>query len=195
MRTEDHKCLGYYLLEQANEMMLNVKCKKAMVFGSIEPDLNFFTYLRGSVRKQTFKGHNYENTREYIQKLIQRIESDQCSDKKRYYHIGRLLHYTADAFTYPHNTKFTGSISDHCNYEKKLHVYMNSMLINHTFVRGEVTSEITLGKQIEKLHDKYLTETHHYVTDCNYIMKAVSLVFQYFTESEECQVALQEKIA
>ena len=44
----------------------------------------------------------------------------------RNYLLGKLIHYIADAFTFPHNNVFKGNLVQHCKYENKLHqAYLN----------------------------------------------------------------------
>lgn len=42
------------------------------------------------------------------------------------YLLGKLIHYIADAFTFPHNNVFKRNLVQHCKYENKLHqAYLN----------------------------------------------------------------------
>ncbi|MGN1318529.1 MAG: zinc dependent phospholipase C family protein, partial [Lachnospirales bacterium] len=121
MRTVDHLFLGKYLAYRYLDTDYMI-CKKAFVFGNILPDINFFTYFRGCLKKGEIKGHNFENIENVIKKLIKKIEN---KNKKYtvldFLRLGKLMHYMADAFTYPHNTEFKGDLTAHVDYEEKLH--------------------------------------------------------------------------
>lgn len=109
MIKKDHKDLSRYLMEHM-DYPIEYRLKKVVVLGSVEPDYNPATYLRGSIKRQRFRGHNYENTRECIFKLVQKIQNKKMSERKKCYLLGKVLHYIADAFTFPHNSEFSGSI-------------------------------------------------------------------------------------
>lgn len=192
MMTKDHEAVGEFLLSQM-DYPVSKKIKTAFLLGNVEPDFNPITYLRGSIRNQAFRGHNYDNVHDCISMLISRIEKEKMSDVRRFYLLGKLTHYIADSFTFPHNRQFTGSISDHCKYESELHTYMHEMLNYDQIICSQIDPEKNLMEQIEVLHDKYITDQKGFVTDCSYILSAVTLVFGYFTEMSE--LYLKESIA
>ena len=87
-------------------------CQKfVFLFGSIEPDINFFTYI---------KGHGDERVSNYILRIID------CLRKKRrwslldFYKAGRAAHYIVDSFSFPHTKKFLGSIREHIAWESEI---------------------------------------------------------------------------
>lgn len=73
MRTVDHKALSEYVLKKMGTGM-PVHMRLAFVFGSVEPDLNVCTYLRGSVKHEPLRGHNYGSMQEYMYKLADRLD-------------------------------------------------------------------------------------------------------------------------
>jgi len=180
MQTRDHEELSRYLMEKFDYPVIKI-LRQAFILGSIEPDYNPITYLRGTIKKQRFRGHNFENAHDYIETLIDKIEAENISEIKRCYLLGKLIHYVADAFTFPHNKAFTGSLAEHCLYEKGLHGYMVNKLKNTLIVSVRIAPAKRLIEQIDEIHRQYLKERQSYVTDCRYILNAVTLVFDYFS--------------
>lgn len=119
MRGKSHRCLGQYL---AGHYMTGVSksCIKAFQIGCIEPDRNPVTYLKGSIRCQWLRGHNYRNARRFMRQISWRLEKKKKLNLYDYYTLGKLIHYTTDAFTYAHNDTFPTQLSDHKAYEDAL---------------------------------------------------------------------------
>ena len=42
--------------------------------------------------------------------------------------LGQIFHYIADYFTFPHNSNYSGSLKDHCIYEKYLKFRLRSYI-------------------------------------------------------------------
>lgn len=95
-------------------------CIAAFEIGCIEPDRNPVTYLKGSVRCQWLRGHNYRNARRFMRRISWRLERKDKFNVYDYYTLGKLIHYTADAFTYAHNVEFPTQLSEHKEYEDAL---------------------------------------------------------------------------
>lgn len=119
MRGQSHRCLGRYL---ARHYMAGVPdiCIRAFQLGCIEPDRNPATYLKGSFRHQWLRGHNYRNARRFMKRISRRLENKKHLNLFDYYTLGKLIHYTTDAFTYAHNEDFPTQLSDHMEYEAAL---------------------------------------------------------------------------
>lgn len=119
MRAETHRALGKLLVAQ---FMPHHPKRYIRVFmlGCIQPDKNPTTYLKGSLRSQWLRGHNYYNARRFMDRICSRL----CKKELKladYYALGKLIHYSADAFTYAHNVAFCGTLADHRQYEQRLH--------------------------------------------------------------------------
>lgn len=119
MRGKSHQQLGRYL---ADRYMTNLPRRyvRAFLFGCIEPDRNPATYFKGSIRQQWLRGHNWGNAQRYMQRISQRLERKNRLNLLDYYAMGKLIHYTADAFTFAHNAEFGSSLLDHREYEVAL---------------------------------------------------------------------------
>ena len=119
MRGKSHRCLGRYL---AKHYMTGASKASIAAFqiGCIEPDRNPITYLKGSLRFQWLRGHNYRNARRFMRRISWRLEHQ---DKLSLYDdstLGKLIHYTTDAFTYAHNSHFPTQLNEHKEYEDAL---------------------------------------------------------------------------
>ena len=90
--------------------------RRLFLFGCVEPDINPFTYMRGSVRHRFLQGHNAENARKHFQKLLERLSRSGVHSPWQWFALGTLIHYAADSFTFPHNSRFPGSLADHVAY-------------------------------------------------------------------------------
>ena len=88
---------------------------------------------------------------------------------------GRWTHYLADYFTFPHNCVFTGSIREHCIYEKKLKFALRSYIrsgeinVNSTVVRRFTTPQ-QLCDYVIQIHQQYLKCNKTVESDCRYIV-------------------------
>jgi len=119
VRGKSHHCLGRYL---ANHYMNTVPKRfvTAFLIGCTEPDRNPATYLKGSIRCQWLRGHNYHNARRFMRRISVRLETKETWNLWDYYTLGKLIHYTADAFTSAHNDRFPKELADHREYENQL---------------------------------------------------------------------------
>lgn len=184
MKTKDHKIMAKHLLNCADIYIVK-SLKAAFILGNIEPDRNPFTYLRGSIKNQMLRGHNFDNSYESIVKLVRRIQLHGCTRMRDFYLLGKLTHYVADAFTFPHNKEFTGGLLEHCNYESTLHLYVMKFLEDENVkVKVNITSDVLIQK-ICLMHQKYLQEEKGFSLDCSYIMQTVCMVMEYFVGEEK----------
>ena len=177
MRGKSHRCLGQYLVEK---YMPNApkRCIRAFLIGCIEPDRNPVTYLKGSIRCQWLRGHNYENARRYMRRLSQRLERKERLFLIDYYALGKLIHYTADAFTLAHNDRFPTAIRLHRSYEAQLHhlfdVYL-SLAPLLCRLPGRPMAEIVF-----QAHSRYETDIPGPDTDLRYTLDTCSALLCRF---------------
>ena len=118
-KAKSHRRLGEYLaayyLPDAPRRYI-----QAFLLGCTEPDKNPSTYLKGSIRSQWMRGHNWGNAQRYMTRIANRLEKRNKLLLADYYTMGKLIHYTTDAFTSAHNEEFGASLSDHRSYEADL---------------------------------------------------------------------------
>jgi hypothetical protein len=167
LQTVDHLLLAKQLVK--NNSIFKVKIyRRAFIFGCIEPDINFFTYFRGSIHYQLLRGHNIPNTTNYLEHQIKKFESKKLKTIFDYFNFGVLVHYLADSFTFPHNDSFKGSLSDHALYEEHLH-YTFLKYINYKYYFFHYRDSLTF---INNYHKKYLDKKPSYKSDCLHIIKS-----------------------
>lgn len=119
MTSKSHYYFGLYLL--STELYCAASTERtAFLCGCVEPDFNPGTYLKGTLHGQKLRGHNFQNMMPYIHRLFEKIQCAEPSGILYFYRFGKLTHYLTDAFTYPHNSVFCGSLKDHRRYEAEL---------------------------------------------------------------------------
>lgn len=185
MRTADHLFLGKYL---ANSFFSDkpTACQKAFILGNVYPDINFFTYFRGAINSKELKGHNYENAKECIKHIEEKLEGREYFGVSDYFMLGILVHYTADSFTFPHNKCFGGTLKMHVEYEDKLHFKflekLNDMKENdiQIYPQGE-----SFYDKIISLHSNYLLNIGDMENDLTYIFKAARIAVYKISRAYE----------
>ena len=173
MRGNSHRCLGTYL---ADHYMPQIQPWKRRLFliGCVQPDKNPATYLKGSRRSQWLRGHNYLNALPYIAKLARRLESRRRLRLVDYYSLGKLIHYTTDAFTSAHNQTFPKSLRVHREYEARLQEYFLSFLARKP--QPPAKTQGSVMQRIRSFHRDYALLPSHVGTDTRYAFTVCCLV-------------------
>ena len=78
-----------------------------------------------------------------------------------------MLHYAADAFTWPHNSFWPGTLLGHVRYEKALHPVFAA------FLRTEPAASAACFDEAS-LHEAYANAEHSMETECRFIFAACS---------------------
>jgi len=189
MKTEDHLLLADRLLAQTKNDYSGTFAA-GLRTGSVLPDCNPFTYLRGIGGGQGVHGHNAEVTRTCICRLLERL---QCSRERDFLfglRLGTALHYIADAFTYPHHAYYTGTLAEHVAYEASLHRIFAEYVGSGTVPSRINTAE--LPTYFEKMLAVYEKKRKNALDDCRYINRMCSLAFQALTAQPEKEVIIRE---
>lgn len=170
MRGKSHRCLGEYL---AKHYLQGVPKSyiKAFQLGCIEPDRNPVTYLKGSLRCQWLRGHNYRNARRFMRQISWRLEKKVDLNLYDFYTLGKLIHYTADAFTYAHNDTFTTKLGDHREYEVQLQEHFLRYMQEDPQVDTKVARSImeaiySYHREYEELEADIRTDSKFALTAC-----------------------------
>lgn len=166
MKTEDHLFLGRYLSRE----FLNSKpvlYRNMFIIGGVLPDINLFSYFRGIITTGKFKGHNYENAEKYIRRSSQKLYERCKYNLLDWLRLGKIIHYTADAFTFVHNNNFKGDLKEHIEYEKRLHLiflkYFKEVQNVPQVYRTYNTS--APFEYISELHRKYTEKDGEFIND------------------------------
>ena len=174
MQKRSHKLLASALLRSRQGFGAR-RFELAFLFGSFQPDCNPLTYLKGSLHGRKFQGHCYPNSRRYVDTCIRRLQGRKRWTMWQYYTLGKLTHYLADAFTYPHNDGFPHGALDHHRYETDLRLYLAGYLPQRRLEQGEPCRD--LPEELEALHRRYLAGGEAGVRqDVRYILEATSLL-------------------
>lgn len=173
MRGKSHRMLGKYLAEHYMQDIPE-KYQKAFLFGCIEPDRNPATYLKGSIHYQWLRGHNYRNAQQFMRHIAWRLEKKQKLNLFDYYTLGKLIHYTTDAFTYAHNDMFTTNLGDHREYEAALQNHFLNYIQSDPKVAHE--NACSIMDAIYRYHKEYCTLPANIHTDAKYALRACCCV-------------------
>lgn len=173
MRGQSHLCLGRYLAGRYMRHIPQV-CVRAFLLGCIEPDRNPATYLKGSLRHQWLRGHNYRNARRFMSRISRRLESKARLNLYDFYTLGKLIHYTADAFTSAHNADFPCQLRNHMEYESTLQEHFLSYMAEDPQVDVIVAKSIM--DAICRYHLDYEQEVSSIHTDSRFALTACCCV-------------------
>lgn len=173
MRGKSHRCLGQYLVQR---YMSDTPSKyiHAFLIGCVEPDRNPATYLKGSLRCQWLRGHNYRNARRFMRHISCRLEQKERLNLIDYYTLGKLIHYTTDAFTFAHNETFPTNLNDHREYEAELQEHFLNYLQEDPEVNPKVAKSIM--DAISAYHREYMDQCAGIHTDAKFALTACCCV-------------------
>lgn len=170
MRKKSHISLAKYMVESLNDEELK-KHKLAFYLGSILPDIKpSFIYKRHEING------TFSDISRHIARLSEGQKVMQKKSRKYYMDLGQISHYLADYFTFPHNEVYTGSLKEHCSYEKQLkddlRAYIHSgerKSFSNTAVN--FNSAEALCNFIQRTHEDYLTRKHDVEDDIRHIVE------------------------
>lgn len=174
MQKRSHTLLASALL-RGEEGFDARRYELAFLFGSFQPDCNPLSYLKGSLRASRLQGHNYSNSQRYINAHIEKLQRCSRWTVWQYYTLGKLTHYLADAFTYPHNACFPDGLLDHHRYETELRQYLAAYLARRAVRRRAACEDLAVF--IERLHRHYTVSGRSDMRrDTRYILLATGLL-------------------
>lgn len=184
MKSCSHYSLGHYL----NKTYLQrypVLYQRAFSIGCIQPDKNPTTYFKGSIRWQWLRGHNWNNAKRYIRRSANRLQGKIYLKMWDFYCLGKLIHYTADAFTYTHNAHYSKSLSAHRDYESILHRKLEMYLKERSDGIAIICDpNKPVGDYISKNHKQYIHRHPCMDNDMEYSVRMCSQVLQLILHSK-----------
>lgn len=175
MQKRSHKLLASTLLQREHGFQAK-RYELAFLFGSFQPDCNPLTYLKGSYRAYKLRGHNFSNSQHYINRHIKKLQNRSRWNMWQYYTLGKLTHYLADAFTYPHNENYSDSLMAHRQYEADLRQYLAEHLSTRSPRRIQLQQDLTAA--IDELHRQYMGTMACMQRDVHFILKATSMLME-----------------
>jgi hypothetical protein len=192
MEMKSHVLLAKYLQKQIPDFDSTIY-QKVFIFGCIEPDLNMLSYLKGTLKCQKFRGHNYNSSSNCTTHVLEKLQGKRHWSLWEYYRLGKLMHYLSDAFTYPHNDNFTGTLGEHRVYEARLHSCFAAYLKQ---CGKENTKDYPedVGEYIGEFHRQYMRTSGDVNNDAKFITQVTSQVTRALVHSltpvchEKCEV-------
>lgn len=195
MRKKSHISLAWYLMNSEG-MELIGSHKGSFYIGSILPDCvpSFF------VRKHTFED-SFDILKKELGKLVSHFDVRKGADCYFCRHLGVIVHYIADYFTFPHNVNYPGKLKDHCVYEEELKHAIRSYVHSPEAVRkrlGETVYEPgAILNFVQRMHEIYTRMQSAVSRDCEYIVglchtvvDAILLLFEEQTKEMHLSVSI-----
>lgn len=193
MRKKSHISVAKYIVNSSGMEEL-LQHKRAFYIGSVLPDctISFFT-----------RKHCMEETFFILEKEIRKIteEYDFSRGMNPYFcrHLGVIIHYVADYFTFPHNTFYAGTIKAHCKYEKQLKFVIREYIRRENVQRcrtDNVHSVEDICLFIKKMHQEYakvqntLENDCEYITMlCHYVVDAILNILEEKSQQKQAEIA------
>ena len=119
-------------------------------------------------------GHNFTNSRAYINQTIRALRRREEWSTWQYYTLGKLTHYLADAFTFPHNETYTDTLAAHHRYETALREELAARLRARTLPGARRCEDLIAA--IDTLHRQYLAAASDRGRDIAYILEVTELL-------------------
>ncbi len=157
--------------------------QNAFVFGCIEPDWNPMTYLKGSRRHERLRGHNFFNAQRYMRRLANRLERREHWGLVSFYELGKLTHYIVDSFTHPHAGAFSGSLSEHLEYEDALQRYFLGCLERGERPCLDLEQNAPVFEMVLRAHEAYGQLPARKETDTLYALAVAAKAVERLYES------------
>ena len=179
MRGKSHRTLGLLLTENYFNS-LPQSYRRAFLLGCTQPDKNPATYLKGSIHCQWLRGHNYDNARSFLRRIILRLETKERLGLWDYYTAGKLIHYTVDAFTYAHNSIFPGDLPEHRAYEADLQIRFLRFL--EEMPPLPTASGPRIAELMRTQHSQYLKLCGKPETDCHFAFQVCCQIARQLAE-------------
>ena len=186
MNKSSHILMGRFLYQYA-ERHYKIRLEpRSYILGNILPD-----YSPSFLIRPHFLKNNAAHVQNIIRLLLSRHPSA-YNDKKYSRLLGVLCHFYADFFCHVHREDFTGSLSEHFAYEKKLNRYfmenLNRFGSLHFITQPvPVTRAEDIYRRFETLHSGYLLSHSSFGNDLMYAMIAcidlIVMITGYTAES------------
>ena len=109
-------------------------------------------------------------TEKFMHRISLRLEKRSQLNPLDCYTFGKLIHYTADAFTYVHNDTFAGGFSCHRAYEKNLQKCFLSYLSRNP--KPEVCPSLSIMETIRQYHREYCSRPQSIWNDSTFALQA-----------------------
>ena len=178
MRNKSHALMGRILLREYLPGLPKASAK-AFLLGCTQPDKNPTTYIKGSLRSHWLRGHNYSNASRFMMRLALRLDGKSHYSPWNCYCLGKLIHYTMDAFTFAHDERFPQDLKAHRQYEARLQNYFLAQVRRRPIPsRRFQNPPVAL---IHSMHAAYSQLPGSVETDTDYAFRTCCLLTQRLT--------------
>ena len=177
MQLNSHLRLGKML---AKEYKLTGAERAAFLLGNVEPDLVFTSHL--CRQQEHLEGHSFPAASQKLMRICWQLQ-DGCMSTADYYKLGKLCHYAADCFTWPHNAGYPGNLSAHVSYEQRL-----DKALQGAIPAVELESGLSLPEMFFAAHNQYMAQEPSIARDLRYICTVTEMLVEGFAGQEESVV-------
>lgn len=178
MRNQSHALMGRILLREYLSGLPKTSAK-AFLLGCTQPDKNPTTYLKGSIRSHWMRGHNYSNASRFMMRLALRLDGKHHFTPWDCYCLGKLMHYTLDAFTFAHDERFPQNLKAHRRYEARLQNYFLAQVRRRPLPSGR--SQTPPVHLLCSMHTAYSRLPGSIETDTDFAFRTCCLLAQRLT--------------
>lgn len=144
----------------------------AFIFGNVQPDLALYSYLRGG----RLQGHSFRNMSPRIDAVLAKLRKGRGDGLLHSYRLGKLMHYIADSFTYPHNDSFHGSLRAHMLYEDELEVSLQEHMEEEGFRPSAKLTVDDVAEYVRRRHEDYMAKEGSTDNDSSFILESCASV-------------------
>lgn len=184
MRNKSHALMGNILLREYLSGLPGAHAR-FFLLGCTQPDKNPTTYLKGSLRSRWMRGHNYSNASRYMVRLTLRLEGKAHFNLWDCYCLGKLIHYSMDAFTFAHDERFPKKLKAHRVYEARLQNYFLAQVRRRPIPSGSFQG--SPAALIRSMHASYSRLPGSIETDTDYAFRTCCLLTKRLTSALRCQ--------
>lgn len=170
MRKRSHISLARFIVENMEESWLCYH-RKAFYLGSILPDCrpSFLT------KRHEFYA-TFDDVAQAIRDLAQECALPAQESVSYWRRLGEVTHYVADYFTFPHDSAYTGTLREHCAYERELRDYLKEYIASGKAALLDVGQQLfesveALLDFVRSAHEEYQNLPHTVEGDVNYIVR------------------------
>lgn len=178
MRNKSHALMGRILLREYLPSLPKTSAK-AFLLGCTQPDKNPATYIKGSLRSCWLRGHNYSNASRYMMRLARRLDGKTHLSTWDCYCLGKLIHYTLDAFTFAHDQRFPKDLKAHRRYEVRLQNFFLTQVRRRSIPAGPFLG--SPAGLIRSMHAAYSQLPGAIETDTDFAFRTCCLLTQRIT--------------
>ncbi len=163
---------------------LGIISSAAYLFGCIQPDIAVLTYFIGTSPGEEGRGHSFRTAMRRIAELLPLLSRPGAVSA---YRLGKITHYAADCFTFPHNLDmFSGSLAEHMIYERVLDCQLRLLMEGADFMPFPCPDGDP-SYLLASMHRSYVSTRRTVSDDLSFIIRASSMLRASYCPGEPAQ--------